>query len=192
MSCLADAPLNQHFEKELTPKQLLATLTSTCFASVHLHHSRRKRCSCPPCPALPPMIVSALAPRSASTLTALHNLPLVEPWVEPLLHDPGLGLTALTRLRALTLRQTWEELKELRAADLPLSLEDLKLVDVVEHPRHVERVWEDLPLFVAFDALQNLRRITLANYWCLKLRWHPALRPPSLEVCAPSPLRPVS
>jgi len=191
VSCLADAPLNQHFEKELTPKQLLATLTSTCFASVHLHHSRRKRCSCPPCPALPPMIVSALAPRSAS-LTALYNLPLVEPWVEPPPHDPGLGLTALTRLRALTLRQTWEELAELRAAELPPSLEDLKLVDVVEHPRHVERVWEDLPLFVAFDTFQNLRQITLADYWCLKLRWHPALRPPSLEVCAPSPLGPVS
>ena len=170
------------------PEQLLATLSSTCFASVRMHHSYRDD-QWPLLPALPPMIVTALA-RSASTLTALHDLPLVKPWVAPPPDGPGLGLAALTRLRALTLRQTWEDFAELRAGDLPPSLEDLKLV--MQNPRHVEGVSDDLPLFVAFDMLQNLRRITLSEYRVLKLQWHPTLLPPRLEVCAPSPLRPVS
>jgi len=175
----ADAPVPKHFTKQLPPKKLLATLSSTCLSSVHLFWDTEEG-QWPPPPALPPMIVSALAPRSASTLTALHDLPLVKRWVEPLPDDTGLGLAALTQLRALTLRQTWEELAELRADDFPLSLEDLTLV--MEHPDYVEAVWEDLPRFVAFDRLQNLRRITISEYWVLKTRWHPALLPPSLEV----------
>ncbi len=184
----ADAPLNKHFNEKLRPKQLLATLSSTCFASVRLYYSYPDQQWLPP-PALPPMIVTALA-RSASTLTALHHLPLVEPWVEPSPDDTGLGLAALTQLRALTLRQTWEDLTQLRADDLPPSLEDLTLV--MQHPRDLDCFWEDLPSFVAFDRLQNLRRLTLDEYSLLELRWHPALLPPSLEVCAPPPLRPFS
>ena len=96
---------------------------------------------------------------------------------------PGLGLAALTRLRALTLRQTWAELAELRAGDLPPSLEELKLVMQFAHD--VDCFWTDLPLFVGFDRLHNLRRITLSECRDLEFRWHPAMLPPSLEVCAP-------
>ena len=149
----------------------------------------------PPALALPPMIVTALAWRSALTLTALHHLPLVEPWVEPgvdpwVQPDTGLGLAALTQLRALTLRQTWEDFAELRAEDLPPSLEDLTLV--MQHPHQEGGFGEDLPAFVAFDRLQNLRRIALSEYVVLELRWHPALLPPSLEVHVLPPLRPCS
>ena len=161
MSCLADAPLNERFKKQPTHEQLLATLSSTCFASVRLYYSYDDE-QWPPPPPLPPRLLTRLA-RSASTLTALHHLPLVKPWEEPSPDDTGRGLAALTRLRALTLRQTWEHFAELRAGDLPPSLEDLKLV--MQHPRHVQSVHKDLPLFVDFDMLHNLRRLTLAEYW---------------------------
>jgi len=174
--------------KKLTPEQLLATLSSTCFGSVHLHCSVHEHW--PPPPPLLPMVVSALASRSASTLTALHELPLVKPWVEPLPDDPGLGLVALTQLRTLTLLQTWDGFAELRGTKLPPSLEDLTLV--MDHPDDVSAVWEDLPLLVAFDRLRSLRRITLIEYWSWA-RWdrleslrQPTLLPPSLEVRAPS------
>ena len=166
------------------PKQLLATLRSTCFASMRLYNGYSDE-QWPLLPALPPRIVTALT-RSASTLTALHDLPLVEPWEEA--DDTGPGLAALTQLRALTLRLTWEGFAELRAEDLPPSLEELTLV--MQHPRDVFLFWTDLPLFVAFDRLHSLRRITLSEYNVLELHWHPALLPPSLEVRAPLPLRP--
>ena len=171
-----------------TPKRLLAGLSSACLGSVRLCFGGQVQYEQWPLPpALPPMVVTALVARSASTLTALHELPLVEPWVEPPPKEPGLGLAALTQLRALTLRQTWGELEELRATDLPSSLEDLTMV--MEHPDWVQAVWEDLPVFVAFDRLQHLRRITLAHYWSWA-RWnrpeswrHLAVLPPSLEAC---------
>ncbi len=177
------------FTKELRPKQLLAALSSACFSSVHLFWGEADG-HWPPPPPLLPMVFSVLASRSASTLTALHDLPLVEPWMEPPPDDPGLGLAALTRLHTLTLRQTWDGFAELRATDLPPSLEDLALV--MDRPVDVSAVWEDLPLFIAFDRLQNLRRITLTEYlsWArwdrLESRRQPTLLPPSLEVRAPS------
>lgn len=178
------------FEKKLTDKRLLAVLSSGGFSSVRLTHSVYGQW--PPIPILPPLIAKRLAKHSAPTLTALHDLPLVENWWsrdEPRPGDPGLKLAALTQLRALTLRQTWHGPAELRAKELPPSLEDLTLV--MDRAGHVAAAWEP-PRLVAFDRLRNLRRITFVEYrsWSIwrrrESRRQPTPLPHSLEVCAPA------
>ena len=178
------------FEKRLTDKRLLAVLSSGCFTSVRLTHSVYGQW--PPLPILPPLIVRKLAKRSAPTLTALHDLPLVEDrWSrdEPRPGDPVLQLAPLTQLCALTLRQTWYGPAELRAKELPPGLEDLTLV--MDRAGNVGADWEP-PRLVAFDRLRNLRRITCVEYrsWSIwrrrESRWQLTPLPHSLEVCAPS------
>ena len=158
-------------------------LTSERFCGVRLYYSVQDE-QWPPPPQLPPLVVSALA-GSASMLIALQNLPLVEPSSG----DPELVLAAFTQLRELSLRQTWH-MDVLRATNLPASLEDLQLI--MNLPDFVDALGQDPPLFEAFDRLHNLRRITLTDYWSWNLgrwndaqtRWHPAMLPRSLEVCA--------
>jgi len=117
----------------------------------------------------------------------------VEDWWsrdEPRPSDPGLKLAALTQLRALTLRQTWHGPAELRAKELPPTLEDLTLV--MDRAGHVAAAWEP-PRLVAFDRLRNLRRITFVEYrsWSIwrrrESRRQPTPLPHSLEVCALRP-----
>ena len=181
-------PLHLVFEKQLAPERLQAALSSVrAVGSLTLHDSVTKLP-----PDTPSLLVSALAETSASTLTALHGLPLLKPDWEP---EPD--LTPFTALRALTLRQTLESPELLRAANLPASLEEMTLL--LSAP--VMKVFADPfascpPLFVGFERLRNLRRITIENYFFWELSsWDdeaqsdgPAMFPPSLEVRTAVPL----
>jgi len=167
----------------MTPARLeTAAQSGACFGSVHVHLSATPQW--PPPSDTPSRILSALA-GSAATLTALHGLPLVKP---PAGGDPGLGLAAFTELRDLSLRQTWREMDVLQATDLPASLQDLKVVmNIAEHKGIPIGQLQAPPLFVAFDRLQSLRRVTLAGYRLLNLgKWGRRLDcpplPASLEV----------
>ena len=174
----AGVPLHVAFESELPHNRLVAALSSVPLASVTLHHS--------PLMLHPPIlsqVVSALT-ASAQTLTALRCLPLaaMAPWAPP--HEQG--LTALTRLRALALLQAEHCPDALPAAYLPASLQELTLTPLAPAVGTAPA----LPALVAFDSLQELRRITLAGYTAATLRGghdeeeRPLqLRlPPSLEV----------
>ena len=124
--------------------------------------------------------MSALA-GSASTLTALHGLPLLSEHLE-------MGLAAFSQLRAVTLRHTSHGIDRLHAAQLPLSLEELTLV--LARPE-ADANNTSLPLLVDLDRLTNLRRISFGNYCRRKLgSWDPPTRQrgplhpaPSLKVC---------
>jgi len=189
--CHAGAPLHldvaEEFTDKPTPQQLQAVLTSERFCGVRLYYSVQDE-QWPPPPQLPPLVVSALA-GSASMLTALHDLPLIEPRSG----SPELVLAAFTQLRELSLRQTWH-LDVLRAAELPASLEDLQLI--MDIPDNTDALINEdpPPFFEAFDRLHSLRRITLTDFrsWQLhswddtESHWHPAPPPPSLEVCGAS------
>ena len=151
-SAHAGVPLHVDLRPPLTPERLRVVLSSARYASVNLHGSLTEVRPVPP--ESPALVVAALA-GSASTLTALHGLPLVEPADHP---EPGLA--AFTRLRVLTLRQTWAALEVLRVAQLPASLTELQLsVDTNKRT--------SLPLFVGLDGLSSLRRITSAGH----VRW---------------------
>ena len=128
---------------QLAPEKLQPALSSVRVASVTFHDSL----SMLP-PAAKPAVMSVLA-ASASTLTALHGIPLRG--------DQGFGLTAFTQLRALTLQQWRDPPDVLRATDLPPTVRDLTLDSGLT-------VHEDLPRFAALDELHNLRRITLRGY----------------------------
>jgi len=173
-------PLHVDLRPPLTPERLRVVLTSACYASVNLHNSLAAVRPVPP--ESPALVVSALA-SSASTLTALRGLPLVEPADHP---EPGLA--AFTQLRALELRQTSAALQVLRVTQLPASLTDLEL-SAVTFPR------TGLPLFVGLDGLSSLRQITSAGHVSWKLgSWDDdagercQLRlPPVFEVCSAGP-----
>jgi len=173
-------PLHVDLRQPVTPERLRVVLSSACYASVNLHGSLTE--ARPVLPEVPALAVSALA-GSASTLTALRGLPLVEPADHP---EPGLA--AFTRLRALALRQTWAALGVLRVAQLPASLTELHLLVDGTIPTN-------LPFFVGFDRLTNLRQITSAGHhsWMLGC-WDDdegercQLRlPPGFEVCSADP-----
>ena len=135
-----------------------------------------------------PQIVSAMA-ASAATLTALRGLPLVGPE-----DGPQADLTAFTRLRGLSLRQTLGSPDVLRAEHLPASLEDIMVVLDVPLDQILAVAYTIYPpVFAALERFRNLRRIVLANYpdwalnsWDNELRQGGPLRvPPNLEVCFP-------
>lgn len=104
------------FKSQLPPERLRAVLSSVCWGSAILHISLLEQQQ-PPRPEVPSLVVAALA-GSASTLIALHGLPLVEP-----ADHPELELATFTRLRALTLHQsqTSDSLHTLRLTQLPAS-----------------------------------------------------------------------
>ena len=189
----AGLPLNLEFSRGMMPDWLAAAPSGARFGSVHLPDDPEGMGDeqWPPLPKRPPLVVSALA-GSASTLAALHNLPLRKLPADD--SDPEVGLAAFTQLRELSLRQIWH-MDVLRAADLPASLEDFELIMNLADLEGFD--WPGPPNFVAFDSHQNLRRITLAGFPSWKIggysrqrrRWRPALLPRSLEVCAPSPSR---
>ena len=166
------------WEQQQEPEQLRATLTSSSFLAVRLEQDSEAAVP----PELPSLIVAALA-GSAPELAALHGLPLLAPQ-----GHPEVTLAAFTRLRALTLRQTTDSLGRLRAADLPASLVELTLFQDLLDRDDVDQL--NPPLFVAFDELRSLRRITLDQYEA----WHlsstegeqhskgPVLLPPSFRV----------
>ena len=174
----AGVPLHAATAPHLPAEFLCEALSGTCFVSVKLHHSLTLEPS-----EAPSLVVPALEPRSASTLTALHGLPLAA------LHDgTNAGLMAFTRLRVLTLCQTWGSPPILRAAQLPVSVEELTL-SLCQEPD--EGAYDTtLPCFAGFDSLCRLRRITLSHYraWRLdswdehELQPRPVQLPPSLEV----------
>jgi len=184
----AGMPLKLEFSCGMMPDWLAAAPPGVRFGSVHLPYDPEGMGDeqWPALPKRPPPVVSALA-GSASTLTALHNLPLREPPSGA----PMLGLVAFTQLRALSLRQTGH-VDVLRATNLPASLEDLELIMNLADDEGTD--WIGSPKFVAFDSHQNLRRITLAGFptWNIggydrqRRLWRPALLRRSLEVCAPS------
>ena len=79
------------------------------------------------------------------------------------------GLSAFTRLRALTLRQTARSADVLSGALLPASLEELTLdlVDLRNPPTQRGTV---VPRLDGLGGLHNLRRIVLTRHrirWCL-------------------------
>ena len=137
------------FRSHLTPERLRAALSSVSVASMTLHNSPMQP------PRVPPGLVSALA-GSAPTLTALHGLPTAE-----LQSESQLPLAAFPRLRALTLRQTRNSPGVLPATLLPPSLKEFALTysDAPNDGDH------NRPMrLVGFDALSQLRRITLAGH----------------------------
>jgi len=181
----AGEPLHVVLRSQLAPDQLHPALSSVRVASLKLRNSFSELT-----PAATSAVIAALA-SSASTLTALHRLPLwdeeddedeVDDDVLPVRsREPALA--AFTQLRALTLRETTTTLFVLRANSLPTSFLQLKLV--------AGRDCQDgLPLFAAFDRLQNLRRLTLRHYesWHLgtwddeEERSRPPQLPPNLQV----------
>jgi len=93
------------YTSQLPHERLQAALSSIPFASVTLHDDLAQLPS-----ETASMVVSALT-STASTLTALHGLLLGA--VEQARPQPG--LTAFTRLRALTLHQEFEAAQPLRA-----------------------------------------------------------------------------
>ena len=181
-SASADVPLHTVFQSELTLEQLQAALCSVSVASVVLHSSLLTQL-----PALSSVAVAALAP-SASTLTALHGLPLPE-----LPDSHGLQLTAFSQLRALTLHHWRDSVKILRATHLPPSLLDITASVHTPHSHYTQGM--QLPLLVDFDRLHSLRRMSFVSYTVCKLEsWSdqdgtiPVLLPASLEVRRVRPL----
>jgi len=185
----AGAPLHFDAGKRWSAERLQATLSRHSFVSVDLHTSLTREQ--PVRSRTPSQVLSALA-GSASTLTALHGVPLLDP-----LRHRTLGLAAFTRLRALTLRQASDAVHELRAAQLPASLEELTVTLALPKPQ-LERVIyyasvprPNVPVLVDFEGMTNLRRISFGDYWS----WELASRdrqtgqrgllhtPPSLQVC---------
>ncbi len=181
----AGLPLRMDYDAELfsatqTLLQLLAVLLSGCFASVDL---RNRLARSPPLLRVPELVVAALL-RSKSTLTVLHDLPLVKPEEQP----PAL-LRLFSRLRSLTLLQTWSGLSMLRLAQqLPASVEELTLVLAAPS----EEAPASLPLFNDLENLPSLRRLTFANYRTWELgstdgeqgHRRPLRVPPSFQVCS--------
>jgi len=166
--------------EELPPDQLLKALSRGCIASVELHDSilRAPR-------EMQSSVLSALT-RSASTLTVLHSLRL------EIANSQEAPLAAFTALRDLTLRHWQETGGILRAADLPSSLEEIRVELRARARKSIAT--SGLPPLVAFDRLRDLRRITYANYdlWDLlscddEGDVIPAQLPQSLEVCAVVP-----
>ncbi len=168
--------------EELPPDQLLKALSRGCIASVELHDSilRAPR-------DMQSSVVSALA-RSASTLTTVHGLRL------DIANSQEAPLAAFTALRDLTLRHWQDTGGILRAADLPSSLEEIRVELRARARARKSIATSGLPPPVAFDSLRDLRRITYANYdlWDLlscddEGDVIPVQLPQSLEVCAVVP-----
>ncbi len=152
----------------LTPSQLRAALTSVRFASVTLHNTLGDGLT-----AKTAAVMAALA-GSASTLTAVHDLPLR--------NSETLTLAAFPRLRAVTLRVVQSSPGLLSATQLPISLEELTLEGI----RHRTR---NPPCFASLETLRNLRRLTFRNFQRWELSAYkettcPLRLPPSLEVRA--------
>ena len=174
----AGVPLHAVFQSELTLEQLQAALSSMSVASVTLHSSLLMLL-----PASSSVAVAALA-RSASTLTALHGLPL------PKLPDShGLQLTAFAQLRALTLGHSVDSVRVLRATHFPPSLLEFTVSVHAPPNDYLASMHMPPPLLVDFDRLHSLRRLSLACYtqWQLESCRDqdgtiPVLLPPSLQV----------
>ena len=168
-------PLQVVVPSQLTLEQVHAALSSVSVASLTLDRSLLLLL-----PASSSVAAAALA-RSATTLTALHDLPLAE-----LPDSHGLQLAAFSQLRVLTLHHWRDSVRVLRATHLPSSLLD---VTVSVHVPPNKYSGGTPPLLVDFDRLLNLRRISFASYadWQLKSCSDqdgtiPVLFPPSLEV----------
>ena len=153
----------------IAAKPLQKALSRVCVASLRLHYGISQ-----PRPAWTAKVMSELG-RSASTLTAVHGLPLRTR------HE--LGLPVFTQLRALTLHATGNPPDILRASDLPLSLRDITLDAAGVNE-------STLPWFAGFDRLLDLRSVTLLHYdeWQLgtwddaKEQRIPLQLPPNFEV----------
>jgi len=161
-------PLKIKFRKHFKPKQLRALMPSICAASVTLPDSTRLLSTSPT------TLAHALA-GSASTLTALHGLPMPQPS-----DRPQLGLTAFTRLRTLTLVHTLGSQQVVAAELLPLSLRELTLrCTCLEAAPDMQP-----PLLCSFSRLTNLQRLTLVEYdeWLLGSRDAGADRPGRLRL----------
>ena len=177
----AGAPLQLVFRKKATIKALRETLTSVRVASVHLHRGIALNQ-----PTGTAAVMAALE-RSVSTLTALHGLPMRT--------GHHLGLAPFSQLRALTLRGTRYPPDFLRASDLPVSLREITF-DGAETPGCWRSGRATLPWFPNLCRHRGLRRVTLTNYEYWQLgTWDDAAEqpvalqlPPSLEVCAVSPV----
>ncbi len=156
----AGVPLRVASLPRLPLQQLPAALSSVPLASVTLRDSLVMLHSWNTSEA-----VSALA-SSASTLTALHGLPLYAAQQ----NRPQPGLAAFTQLRALTLYQTEAAPKALRAMHLPASLEELTLESQIAVTWAADWMQYRLPSIVAFDELTRLRRLTLASFQQFSLR----------------------
>ena len=156
--CCAGVPVHVACGPSFTPEQLRATLSSVPAVSVTLHESLLLQTS-----EFAADLMSALI-ISASTLEALHNLPLVD--LQDSLYG---GLLGFTRLRTLTLLHTPPDWSlGLYATDLPSGLEDLRMEAV--NPYNIQPPPSELPHFVAFARLQNLRTITLTSDTPLQTR----------------------
>ena len=132
--------------------------------------------------ASPATLAWALA-GSASTLTALHGLPIPQPS-----DRPRLGLTAFTRLRTLTLVHTLGSQQVAAAELLPTSLRELTLrCSCLEAALDMKP-----PLLCGFSRLTNLQRLTLVEYdgWLLGSRDAGADRPGRLRLPLSLKVRP--
>jgi len=186
--CHAGVPLELESFDGMTPGWLAAAPSGARFGSVHLPYDPAEMNAdgqWPPPATAASQVVSALA-SSASTLVELHDLPMVK----PALGQQAVGLAAFTRLRVLTLRETYR-MAALHATLLPASLEDLTLQ--LNLPNMDFSVGMGPPLFADFARLRHLRCITLVEFANWRLGspgggqgwWLPALLPRSLEVRAP-------
>ena len=151
------------------PERLHSALSCVPVASVKLPDSVAR---------LPPhavsAVLSALAARSAATLTVLHGLPL-SPDAPATFADQ---LAAFTRLRVVTLRVTSDSAEVLRADRLPRSLEQMTLQAPEQGCSSLSSTG-GLPWLCACDQLRNLRRITLAGYGVWRLGgWDPDTEQP--------------
>lgn len=172
------------FKSQLAPQLVRAALSSLPAASARLHSSLLMLP-----PGWPLMLVAALA-GSASTLTALHGLPLIE-----LAACSELGLAPFTRLRALTLCQTGSSPDVLFGTVLPASLEEVTLEFFDPRDPHANN--SVIPQFLGFSRLHSLRRIVLAGHtsWALgswdgEREFGSRLQlPPSFEVRSSAALR---
>jgi len=184
--CKAGAPLRVELRSEWAPEGLpsqclLPALSSGCIVSVEFHDSLMATS-----PFVQTLVTGALA-RSRSTLTALHGLRLIE---EAGVHKPDLG--AFTTLRELTLCHWRDTSGTLLAAQLPSSLEELRVEEHTRPRKHTRAL--PLPDLFAFDRLHRLRRLTFVDHKLWQLfgcdndgELTPALLPRSLEVCTVLP-----
>ena len=161
-------PLHLVYQKKASVKALRTAANSARVATVQLHRGLSLTQ-----PTGTAAVMAALK-RSASTLTALHGLPM------RVGHE--LGLAAFTQLHSLTLRMTRWAPGFLRATDLLVSLRELTIDGV-------ECAYAQLPCLPVLDGLRHLRRITIVNHdkWSLRT-WDEAAEqgvllqlPPSLE-----------